>query len=142
MSNYAIMIGQGYLVASMLRRSGRSGMAHAYYRGAWEAALRRFLWTEVIAQNQWAVSTFGSPVGMVSDDAYGNRWYQTPTGWSAMMGGDFGDSLVTDSALGGELVTESPLGHALPGADPIASRSAAYRGDGYANPYHSAYSYQ
>lgn len=145
MSNYAIMVGQGYLVANMLRRSGRSTMAHAYYRGAWEAVLRRFLWTEVIAQNQWAVSTFGSPVGMVSDDAYGNRWYQTPTGWQAMMGGgggDFGDALVTETALGDTLVEESPLGHALPGADPVAASRAAYRGDGYANPYHSSYSYQ
>lgn len=144
MSNYAIMIGQGYLVGNMLRRSGRASMAHAYYRGAWEAAMRRFVWTEIIAQNANAVAWFGAPVGMVQDDSYGNRWYATPQGYAAMMGGadGFGDSLVAESPLGDSLVAESPLGHALPGADPIAARSASYRGDGYQDPYHSSYSYQ
>ena len=144
--NYGLQVLSGWAGAQLLNRSGRRDMARNFYRGAWEAAVRRFVWTEFIAQSPTLVGYFGSPVGMVRDDPYGNRWYATPQGWSAMQGlhgaGPYGDELVTSAAYGDELVTAANMGHALPEADARTARSAEHLGTGYRSPYQAAYSYQ
>lgn len=144
--NYGLQVLSGWAGAQLLNRSGKREMARNFYRGAWEAAVRRFVWTEFIAQSPTLVGYFGSPVGMVRDDGMGNRWYATPQGWSAMQGlhgaGPYGDELVTSAAMGDELVGGGSYGHALPEADAITARRAEHLGTGYRSPYQAAYSYQ
>lgn len=112
-----------------------------FRRGAVDLILEKFVWTEGIARNQWAVNAFGT--GDVGYDAStGQSYVQQGNRWSAMQGlvqASPLDGLVEASALDG-----SPgysYGHLLPPGVPASTaKFGKQSGSGFTSQYHAAYS--
>lgn len=107
----ALMLG-----ARMVRGWRGEEAAREFSHAGWTQLARRFMYTEVIARNQWAQDTFGQ-VAQVVDTSDGTRWIETPEGgWYAMQG-----RLVPETAMGSRLVPETAMGryHGLRPARPV-----------------------
>lgn len=120
---------------------GRLVNAKEFQRGAVDLIVQKFVWTEGIARNAWAVEQFGN-AGDIGLDPGSNQLYVDQGGgsYSAMQG------LVESSPLDG-LVEASPLdgttssyGHLLPpGVSAATANTGRYSGSGYTSNFHAAF---
>ena len=135
---YAIAAATAWFGPKLL---GRFVSGAEFRRGVVDLMVEKFVWTEVIARNQWAVGQFGAgDVGYNQNT--GQSYVQQGNRWNAMQG------LVQQTPLDG-LVEQTPLdgqnldyqyGHLLPtGTSVGVQRAGKWSGSGWASPYHAAF---